>query len=165
MTLPNRTAAANPGFLLETPPGPEHVRIHSLKSERGSVMAAQQPEGIKRTDLQQHDLSVPGHEVVQARVDLGPTAPFVKHTHPGEEIIYVFEGSWSMRSRANRRPRSRPATSCSSRPERSTRSATSATATPPSSPPTSSRRASPSSPWSNEHRPSGKDHPLRGPGQ
>ena len=56
-------------------------------------MAAQQPEGIKRTDLQQHDLSVPGHEVVQARVDLGPTAPLVKHTHPGEEIIYVLEGS------------------------------------------------------------------------
>jgi quercetin dioxygenase-like cupin family protein len=56
-------------------------------------MAAQQPEGITRTDLQQHDLSVDGHEVIQARVDLGPTAPFVKHTHPGEEIIYVLEGS------------------------------------------------------------------------
>jgi len=56
-------------------------------------MAAQQPEGIKPTDLQQHDLSAPGREVVQARVDLGPTAPFVKHTHPGEEIIYVLEGT------------------------------------------------------------------------
>jgi quercetin dioxygenase-like cupin family protein len=56
-------------------------------------MAAQQPEGITRTGLQQHDLSVDGHEVIQARVDLGPTAPFVKHTHPGEEIIYVLEGS------------------------------------------------------------------------
>ena len=56
-------------------------------------MAAQQPPGIKRTDLQQHDLSIPGHEVVQARVDIGPEAPFVKHTHPGEEIIYVLEGS------------------------------------------------------------------------
>jgi quercetin dioxygenase-like cupin family protein len=55
-------------------------------------MAAQQPEGIKRTDLQQHDLSVPGHQVVQA-LDLGRTAAFVKHTHPGEEIIYVLEGS------------------------------------------------------------------------
>ena len=32
-------------------------------------------------------------EVVQARVDLGPEAPLVKHTHPGEEIIYVLEGS------------------------------------------------------------------------
>jgi quercetin dioxygenase-like cupin family protein len=56
-------------------------------------MAAQQPTDIKRIDLQQHDLSVPGREVVQVRVDLGPGAPFVKHTHPGEEIIYVLEGS------------------------------------------------------------------------
>ena len=64
-------------------------------------MAAQQPEGIKRTDLQQHDLSVPGHEVVQARVDLGPTTPFVKHTHPGEEIIYASNDPWSLRSRAS----------------------------------------------------------------
>jgi quercetin dioxygenase-like cupin family protein len=55
-------------------------------------MVAQQ-RGIKRTDLQQHDLSVPGREVVQARVDLGPEAPFVKHTRPGEEINYVLEGS------------------------------------------------------------------------
>ena len=56
-------------------------------------MAVQQAPGLWRTDLQQHDLSVPGHEVVQARVDLGPEAPLVKHTHPGEEIIYVLEGS------------------------------------------------------------------------
>jgi quercetin dioxygenase-like cupin family protein len=55
-------------------------------------MAAQQPD-VQRTDLQQHDLSVPGREVVQSRVDIGPTAPLVKHTHPGEEIIYVLEGS------------------------------------------------------------------------
>jgi quercetin dioxygenase-like cupin family protein len=60
--------------------------------EAGSGMAAQQPD-ITRTDLQQHDLSAPGREVVQARVDLGPTAPLVKHTHPGEEIIYVLEGT------------------------------------------------------------------------
>jgi quercetin dioxygenase-like cupin family protein len=56
-------------------------------------MAVQQAPGLWRTDLQQHDLSVHGHEVVQARVDLGPEAPLVKHTHPGEEIIYVLEGS------------------------------------------------------------------------
>jgi hypothetical protein len=108
-------------------------------------MAAQQPD-IKRTDLQQHNLSIPGHEVVQALVDLGPTTPFVKHTHPGEEIIYASKDPWSIRSRASPRPRSRLATSGSSRPERSTRSATSAAATPPSSPPTSSRKASPSIP-------------------
>jgi quercetin dioxygenase-like cupin family protein len=54
---------------------------------------AVQPAGINRTDLQQHDLNVPGHEVVQARVDISPGAPFVRHTHPGEEIIYVLAGS------------------------------------------------------------------------
>jgi quercetin dioxygenase-like cupin family protein len=46
-----------------------------------------------RTDLQRQDLSAPGREVVQSRVDIGPEAPLVKHTHPGEEIIYVLEGS------------------------------------------------------------------------
>jgi quercetin dioxygenase-like cupin family protein len=49
--------------------------------------------GIARTDLQRHDLSTPGREVVQNRVDIGPEAPFIRYTHPGEEIIYVLEGS------------------------------------------------------------------------
>ena len=57
------------------------------------VARAQQP-GIKRTDLQRHDLSVPGREVIQARVELDPGVPFPKHWHPGEEIIYVLEGTW-----------------------------------------------------------------------
>ena len=56
------------------------------------VARAQQP-GIKRTDLQRHDLSVPGREVVQVRVDFAPGVAFPKHRHPGEEIIYVLEGS------------------------------------------------------------------------
>jgi len=56
-------------------------------------MAEQQPQGITRTDLQRQDLSIPGREVVQARVDLTPEAPPIRHTHPGEEIIYVLEGS------------------------------------------------------------------------
>jgi len=56
------------------------------------VALSQQP-GIKRTDLQRHDLSVPGREVIQVRVELAPGVSFPKHTHPGEEIIYVLEGS------------------------------------------------------------------------
>jgi|SRR5438128_8945138 len=56
-------------------------------------MAVQQVSGIRRTDLQRHDLSVAGREVVQVRVDIAPGARSVKHTHPGEEIIYVLEGS------------------------------------------------------------------------
>jgi quercetin dioxygenase-like cupin family protein len=55
--------------------------------------AGQQAPGLWRTDLQQQDLSVPGREVIQSRVDIGPEAPLVKHTHPGEEIIYILEGS------------------------------------------------------------------------
>jgi quercetin dioxygenase-like cupin family protein len=54
--------------------------------------AQAQPSGIKRTDLQRHDLSAPGHEAVQVRVDLAPGVAFGNHTHPGEEIIYVLEG-------------------------------------------------------------------------
>ena len=56
-------------------------------------MAVQLAPGLWRTDLQQHDLSVPGREVVQVRVDLDPGVAFGKHRHPGEEIIYVIEGS------------------------------------------------------------------------
>jgi quercetin dioxygenase-like cupin family protein len=53
----------------------------------------QQAHGIIRTDLQRHDLSAPGREVIQNRVDIAPEAPFVRHKHPGEEIIFVLEGS------------------------------------------------------------------------
>lgn len=49
--------------------------------------------GTKRTDLQRHDLSAPGREAIQVRVDFAPGAAFPKHRHPGEEIIYVIEGT------------------------------------------------------------------------
>jgi quercetin dioxygenase-like cupin family protein len=53
---------------------------------------AQQP-GTKRTDLQRHDLSAPGREVIQVRVDFDPGYASPRHTHRGEEIIYVLEGT------------------------------------------------------------------------
>jgi quercetin dioxygenase-like cupin family protein len=53
---------------------------------------AQQP-GIKRTELQRHDLGIAGREAVQVRIDFDQGAAFPKHTHPGEEIIYVIEGA------------------------------------------------------------------------
>jgi quercetin dioxygenase-like cupin family protein len=59
-----------------------------------ALHAAQaQQQGIKRTDLLRHDLGVPGREVVQVRVDFAPGAAFGRHSHPGEEIAYVLEGS------------------------------------------------------------------------
>ncbi len=63
----------------------------------GSGLSAQaspsQQTGTKRTDLQRHDLSAPGREVIQVRVDFDPGYVSPRHTHPGEEIIYVLEGT------------------------------------------------------------------------
>ncbi len=56
-------------------------------------VAQAQQAGTKRSDLQRHDLSAPGREVVQVRVDFDPGYVAPRHTHPGEEIIYVIEGS------------------------------------------------------------------------
>ncbi|KRD57836.1 cupin [Flavobacterium sp. Root935] len=56
-----------------------------------NTVSAQQ-SGIKRTDLQRYDLSVPGYETVQARIDFDAHTAFGKHSHPGEEVIYVLDG-------------------------------------------------------------------------
>jgi quercetin dioxygenase-like cupin family protein len=52
-----------------------------------------QPAGIHRIDLQRHDLSVAGREVVQTIVEIEPGVTSSRHTHPGEEIVYVLEGA------------------------------------------------------------------------
>ena len=49
--------------------------------------------GIGRTEVQRHDLPQAGREVVQVRVDFAPGAAFGAHTHPGEEVAYVLEGT------------------------------------------------------------------------
>ena len=51
-----------------------------------------QQAGVMRTPLQRHDLSTPGREMVQVRVDLAPGVTFPPHSHLGEEIVYVIEG-------------------------------------------------------------------------
>ena len=56
-------------------------------------VAQAQQTGSKRTDLQRHDLSAPGREVIQVRVEFDPGYVSPRHTHPGEEIIYVLEGT------------------------------------------------------------------------
>ena len=56
------------------------------------VAQAQQP-GTKRTDLQRNDLSAPGREVIQVRVDFEPGVAFGMHSHPGAEAAYVLEGT------------------------------------------------------------------------
>jgi quercetin dioxygenase-like cupin family protein len=47
---------------------------------------------VTRTVLQQHDISTPGHEAVQAIIGFEPGASVGNHSHPGEEIIFILEG-------------------------------------------------------------------------
>jgi quercetin dioxygenase-like cupin family protein len=58
-----------------------------------SGLAQAQLAGTRRIDLQRHDLSAEGREVIQARVEIDPGVTSPRHTHPGEEIIYVLEGT------------------------------------------------------------------------
>ena len=53
--------------------------------------------GVTRTDLQRHDLSAPGREVVQATITIAPGVTAPDHSHPGEEVIYVLKGSFEYR--------------------------------------------------------------------
>jgi quercetin dioxygenase-like cupin family protein len=53
---------------------------------------AQQP-GVHRTELQRHDMSIPGWEAVQVRIDIDPGMIVPNHRHPGEEIVYVLDGT------------------------------------------------------------------------
>ena len=60
------------------------------------VALAQLP-GVSRNDLQRHDLSSPGRETLQAIISIAPGVTAPRHSHPGEEIIYVLEGSLEYR--------------------------------------------------------------------
>jgi quercetin dioxygenase-like cupin family protein len=62
-----------------------------------ALQVSAQQAGTRRTELQRHDLGVPGREVIQVRVELDPGVVFGKHSHPGEEIVYVLEGSLEYR--------------------------------------------------------------------
>jgi len=49
--------------------------------------------GLIRTEIQHAEFSVPGREIIVSRVEIGPEAPAIRHKHPGEEIIYVLDGT------------------------------------------------------------------------
>jgi quercetin dioxygenase-like cupin family protein len=48
---------------------------------------------IKRTNLLRNDLSAAGREVIQVLVEFAPGVSAVRHSHPGEELVYVTEGA------------------------------------------------------------------------
>ena len=49
---------------------------------------------FKRTVLQQVDISVPGREAVMALVEFQPGGTSGRHTHAGEEVGYILEGTF-----------------------------------------------------------------------
>jgi quercetin dioxygenase-like cupin family protein len=68
--------------------------VGALAAVQAQAQAPQpRPTGTARTDLQRHDLSVSGWESLQALVSFAPGASFPRHRHPGEEIIYVTQGT------------------------------------------------------------------------
>ena len=48
---------------------------------------------VTRTVLQQADISIPGREAITARAEIPAGGTTGRHTHPGEEISYLLEGS------------------------------------------------------------------------
>lgn len=56
-------------------------------------LEAQPPPAFKRTPLQKHDLTAHGREGVQVLAEFAPGAAAGKHTHPGEEMGYILEGT------------------------------------------------------------------------
>ena len=59
-----------------------------------SVLAQQAAPAFKRTVLQQADISVPGREAVTALVEFQPGGASGRHSHPGEEIGYILDGTF-----------------------------------------------------------------------
>ena len=68
-----------------------------------TLHAAQAQQGIKRTDLQQHDLSAPGREVIQVRVDFAPGLHFPRTAIRAKRSSTSSKACWSIRSTASRR--------------------------------------------------------------
>jgi quercetin dioxygenase-like cupin family protein len=57
------------------------------------AVAWAQLAGVHRTDLLRHDIEVPGREVVQVRVEVDAGKGVPRHTHPGDEVLYVLDGT------------------------------------------------------------------------
>jgi quercetin dioxygenase-like cupin family protein len=68
------------------------VMSAALVAAMVGVAAAQQAT-FKRTELQRGDLTAGGREAVMAVAEIPGGVESGRHTHPGEEIGYVLEGS------------------------------------------------------------------------
>lgn len=60
------------------------------------VIALAQAPAITRTVLNRADLAVAGQEAVTARADFPTGGATGRHTHPGDEVSYVVEGTLTL---------------------------------------------------------------------
>ncbi len=63
----------------------------AILAATGIIVA--QTSAITRTMVTKADVSVPGREAVVARVEIAPGGVAGWHTHPGDEISYITDGS------------------------------------------------------------------------
>ena len=73
----------------------KHLRtviVGAVVLAAAGVIVAQTP-ALTRTMVTKADVSVPGREAVVARVEIAPGGVAGWHTHPGDEISYIMEGS------------------------------------------------------------------------
>ncbi|MBX5039676.1 cupin domain-containing protein [Rhizobium lentis] len=69
------------------------IQAIALALALGGAAAAHADQPIQRTDLIENDIDIPGHQVVQVRVDIAPGVLAPNHSHPGEEVAFVLEGT------------------------------------------------------------------------
>ena len=89
--------------VLAQAPSRVDLQIQDVGSVSAPHLAPQQSPGIRRTDLQRHDLGDRGRGVVQVRVDFDPGVAFGNHRHPGEEIVYDFPAQFDHSQDPSRR--------------------------------------------------------------
>jgi quercetin dioxygenase-like cupin family protein len=73
----------------------KHLRtlfVGAVVLAAAGVIVAQTP-ALTRTMVTKADVSVPGREAVVARVEIAPGGVAGWHTHPGDEISYVMDGT------------------------------------------------------------------------
>lgn len=68
------------------------VLIGLSQAQAEEPAASRAMPSLMRTDLARRDLSAPGYEALQTRVDFAPAAMSPRHSHPGDEVAFVLEG-------------------------------------------------------------------------
>lgn len=68
-------------------------RLYMVTILLAALPAGAQTGSLGRTELLRKDMSVPGREAVQVRVDFPHGVNAARHSHPGEEIAFVLQGT------------------------------------------------------------------------